>query len=160
MIINQNFKLLLILLFLPIVGMASEINKSADNFQCYGDKTYNDTYSVESRILSSKEAFGKFGEDCTTRQVEHVIYRTDEKGQKWYFARGIVSVSYCYESDDKISETGLPIDRDCTAVFFKGRLVINNPISEEFYSCFVDFATQNEPNHQLLLEAEQNLLKG
>ncbi len=159
--IIQNFKLIVILLFLPLVGMASEIDNLEVNLQDHIDKIYNDTYSVESRIVSSKEITGEFGEKCTVHRVEHVVYRTDGNGQKWFFARGVVDVSDCHKTDDEIPDTVLPIeDQDCKSVFVEQRLISNYPISEEIGSCFVDFATQNESNHQMLIDSEQRLLKG
>jgi hypothetical protein len=81
-----------------------------------------------------------------------------EKGKKGFFARGVVTVSSCFETNDEIPDTGFPMDPNCSSVFYKDRFITNHRLSKEYSSCFVDFATQNESNHPMLLEKEQKLL--
>lgn len=119
-----------------------------------------DSYSVESRLLSVRESTGYNNTSCDVARVEHTIYRTDCNGQKWFFSKGVVEVSNCWNPDEEPSEPifGSPFDPACPSTFHSGRFLINDPVSQDYGECFVDFAV-NEENNEMLLTAEADLIE-
>lgn len=122
--------------------------------------SYEDRYIVESRIQYTIESKDSNGNDCTVTKVQHVVYRIDDDGQRWFYASGSVIISDCSDTDsiNPPDDIDLPNDPDCPSVFQKNRHIANSTISEEYDNCFVDFVFENEANMQLVIDSEEKLL--
>jgi hypothetical protein len=117
-----------------------------------------DTYIVESRLVYSASDKGTAdGKSCTRHIVEHVIYRVDEDGQKWFHARGLAYLTDCNDSDNYVPDPSFPDDPDCPTAYYDGRFLSNKPINDDSYSCFVDIVMGNA-NINELLKIEENAL--
>jgi len=113
-----------------------------------------DTYIIESTLVGSAESTGTAdGKPCTRHVVSHMIYRIDDKGRKWFHARGMSFPNNCNDETESVPDH--PNDPDCPTILYDGRYIANDAINDEHGRCFVDLVVNNELINQMVKDSEQ-----